>query len=51
MGYVECQKDEDAIEFITTWGINCSHKSTNAKTLDKETVAKLGYSRVGLNNI
>jgi hypothetical protein len=51
MGYVECQKDEDAIEFINTWGINWKLKSKNEKPLEKEMVAKLSYSRVGLNNI
>jgi hypothetical protein len=51
MGYVECQKDEDAIEFINTWGINWNHKSKHAESLDKKMVAKLGYSRVGLNNV
>lgn len=50
MGYVECQKDSDAIEFITTWGINWKHKSKSARVLDNETVADLGYSRIGLNN-
>ena len=49
MGYVECQKDEDVIEFITTWGINLPRRAP--KVLDRETVAKLGYSRVGRNNV
>ena len=52
MGYVECNKDEDAIEFITTWGINWSRRIPKTpKGLDKETVSKLGYSRVGLSNV
>ena len=46
MGYVECNLDSDAIEFITTWGINWSKR--NPKVLDKEDVVKLGYSRVGM---
>jgi hypothetical protein len=43
MGYVHCQKDEDAIEFILKWGINWPKKR---KVLDKETISKLGYSRI-----
>jgi hypothetical protein len=46
MGYVECNLDSDAIEFITTWGINWSKRTP--KVLDKEDVVKLGYSRVGM---
>lgn len=48
MGYVECQKDEDAIQFILTWGIRWHKK---ARVLDKETRSELNYSRVGLNNV
>ncbi len=46
MGYVECNLDSDAIEFITTWGINWSKRTP--KVVDKEDVVKLGYSRVGM---
>ena len=30
MGYVSCQTDEDAIEFINKWGIN-HHRSYNSQ--------------------
>lgn len=51
MGYVECKLDSDAIEFITTWGINCPRSIMKTpKVLDNKTVADLGYSRVGLGN-
>ena len=48
MGYVECNLDADAIEFIATWGINWRHKSNS---LGKEVKSELGYSRVGLGNV
>jgi hypothetical protein len=51
MGYVHCQKDEDAIAFILKWGIRWPKRVVKVpKVLDKETVADLGYSRVGLRN-
>lgn len=48
MGYVECNLDSDAVEFITTWGINCRHKT---KSVSREIKSELGYSRIGLGNI
>jgi hypothetical protein len=33
MGYVECQRDEDAIELILRWGINWRH---TPKSLSQE---------------
>lgn len=52
MGYVECQKDEDAIEMILTWGINLPQRIPKTpKVIDNETKSKLGYSRVGLGNV
>jgi hypothetical protein len=47
MGYVECQKDEDAIEFINKWGINWKKYFPK----DKQIKSELGYSRVGLGNV
>jgi hypothetical protein len=54
MGYVECNLDTDAIEFITTWGINWRHKTKSMRDdLEgrKEIKSKLGYSRIGLGNV
>jgi hypothetical protein len=48
MGYVECNLDSDAIEFITTWGINWRHK---ARSIERELKSELGYSRIGLGNV
>jgi len=48
MGYVECNLDIDAIEFITTWGINWRHKT---KSISRELKSELGYSRIGLGNV
>lgn len=47
MGYVECNLDSDAIEFIVAWGINWSKRST----VHKEVKSSLGFSRIGLNNV
>ena len=48
MGYVECNLDTDAAEFITTWGINWRHKT---RSRERELKSELGYSRIGLGNI
>lgn len=45
MGYVECNKDEDALYLIQKYGINWKRKKRN------EIKPELGYSRIGLNNI
>ncbi len=57
MGYVECQSDADAIEFITTWGINCRtgaltrEQSAQRREDRKARKSELGYSRIGLGNV
>lgn len=47
MGYVECNKDQDAIEFINQWGINSPKRNKTDSSIMKE----LGYSRIGLGNV
>ena len=42
MGYVSCQTDEDAIEFINTWGINFPRKHI---TEDKKVYQPLNRPR------
>ena len=49
MGYVECNLDSDAAEFVATWGINC--RGRRSKSVEQELKSEIGYSRVGLGNV
>jgi hypothetical protein len=57
MGYVECQRDEDAVHMITHWGICWRHGSlTRAESAQRREDCRvmrseLGYSRVGRDNV
>ena len=57
MGYVECNRDEDAIYMITHWGIcwrqGALSRAESAQRREDRRVmrSELGYSRVGRDNV
>jgi len=57
MGYVECQRDEDAVHMITHWGICWRHgslsraESAQRREDRRQILSELGYSRVGRDNV